>query len=312
MISSEESMATDLASLPLPRLQNAHVVIPPAATGPGNWAGAPSALRSGDAIYLAYRMRQPVGEGRGGANIVARSEDGIHFTTIWSVGKESFGAESLERPRLTHGPDGVWRLYVSCATPGTKHWRVDLLEADSPDGFDAATARTVFAGDATVAMKDPVIHRYAGRWHAWVCCHPLDDLAATDRMWTSLATSDDGATWEWHGRVLEPQPGRWDSRGTRISEVLLGGDSPVALYDGRATAEENWEERTGIAVTGDGGRFHPLGDGVAVQSPHGGHGLRYISVSEAPDGATLVYYEAACPDGSHDLRVEMLPAGGPV
>jgi hypothetical protein len=29
-------------------------------------------------------------------------------------------------------------VYVSCATPGTKHWRVDVLEADEPEKLAAA------------------------------------------------------------------------------------------------------------------------------------------------------------------------------
>ena len=43
--------------------------------------------------------------------------------------RESFDCESLERPALVALPGGGWRLYVSCATPGTKHWRVDALDA---------------------------------------------------------------------------------------------------------------------------------------------------------------------------------------
>ena len=28
---------------------------------------------------------------------------------------------------------------------------------------------------------------------------------------TAVATSADGIAWEWHGTMLEPQPGRWDA-----------------------------------------------------------------------------------------------------
>jgi hypothetical protein len=54
--------------------------------------------------------------------------------------KDRFGAESLERPALALTRDGRWRLYVSCATPGGKHWRIDLLEAGAPDGLARAPA----------------------------------------------------------------------------------------------------------------------------------------------------------------------------
>ena len=110
-----------------------------AGPGPGAWAGGPCALRVGDDVYLAYRLRRPVGQGRGYANVLARSADGVRFRTVATVGKDTFGGESLERPALVVTADGRWRLYVSVATPGTKHWRVDLLEAATPEGLAAAS-----------------------------------------------------------------------------------------------------------------------------------------------------------------------------
>ena len=161
--------------VPLPVWDGAAVVVPPPDGRPGAWAGAPSALLVDGVFYLAYRLRRPVGEGRGFANVVARSEDGVHFETLCVVERDAFGAESLERPALALTPEGRWRLYVSCATPGTKHWRVDLLEADDPSGFQAGSARTVLPGDALHGVKDPVILWREGAWHLWASVHPLDD-----------------------------------------------------------------------------------------------------------------------------------------
>ncbi|MFI5081625.1 MAG: hypothetical protein ACHQCE_11175, partial [Streptosporangiales bacterium] len=110
----------------LPRLDASEVVITPPGTGPGYWAGGPSAVLAEDAIYLAYRLRRPVGSGRGYAVAVARSADGVRFETVATIRRESMHAESLERPCLVRTPAGRWRLYLSCATPGTKHWRVEL------------------------------------------------------------------------------------------------------------------------------------------------------------------------------------------
>jgi hypothetical protein len=60
-------------------VETARVVVEPERTGPGSWAGAPSAVADDGAVFLAYRLRRPVGQGRGYANVVARSEDGEHL-----------------------------------------------------------------------------------------------------------------------------------------------------------------------------------------------------------------------------------------
>ena len=213
---------------PFGELDTAPVVVAPEHPGPGAWAGAPSALRVGSDIYLAYRLRRPVGQGRGFANVVARSADGVRFSTLATVGKDRLGAESLERPALVRTAGGTWRLYVSVATPGTKHWRVVLLESSTPEGLATASPRTVMPGSDRLAVKDPVIVRHDGQWHAWASCHPLDDPEATDRMTTEYATSADGVDWTWHGTALAG-PGRPLGRPRRTS---LGGAARRAQHRG--------------------------------------------------------------------------------
>jgi len=290
---------------PLPRWTGANVVVEPPATGPGTWAGGPSALRVGQETYLAYRLRRPIGEGRGYANIVARSSDGITFRTVTEVHKDRFGGASLERPALVVTPEGRWRLYVSVATPGTKHWRVDLLEADEPEKLGDAPALTVLPGDATVGVKDPVLLFDGRRWHLWASCHPLESAEHADRMSTRYATSADGIDWTWQGVALAPTPGTWDARGVRISAVLPVAGGLLAAYDGRATAEENWEERTGTATASLGpdglvGPFTPATEPPA-QSPFAPHGLRYLTAT-----ADRIYYEGTRADGAHELRTERI------
>ena len=282
------------------------VVAPEGPGGPGSWAGGPSALRVGEDIYLAYRLRRPVGQGRGYANVVARSADGVRFTTVATIGKDALGAESLERPAIVLTDDGRWRLYASVATPGTKHWRVVLLEARTPEGLATAEAVTVMPGSDLLAVKDPVIVRHDGRWHAWASCHPLDDPEATDRMTTEYATSDDGVSWTWHGTALAGRAGEWDARGVRVSAVRLDGPRPLAWYDGRATAEQNWEEQTGLATVDAPGRLTAVSGGPVGVSPEGLGGLRYVSFVSLADGSTRFYVEATRPDGAHDLRTVLV------
>ncbi|MFC7534381.1 hypothetical protein [Actinoplanes sp. GCM10030250] len=302
-------MTTGITALPLPNWEESTVVVEPPGTEPGAWSGAPSTVVAGGYVYLAYRLRLPIGAGRGIANVVARSADGLTFEIVAEVGKDQFGAESLERPALVRTPEGRWRLYVSAATPGTKHWRVDLLEAETPEELATAPARTVLAGDETAAVKDPVLHHDEYGWHLWASVHPLESWDDADRMTTQYATSPDGVEWTWQRTALAGRPGRWDARGVRVSSIRVDGDSITASYDGRATAGENWEERTGVArgVRLPDGTFGELTaeDREPIGSPHSPNGLRYLSLAELPDGRQRLYYEATRADGAHDLRSEL-------
>jgi hypothetical protein len=105
-------------------------------------------------------------------------------------------------------------------------------------------------------------------------------------MTTALATSADGLAWRWHGTVLAPTAGSWDARGTRVTAVLPDG---TTYYDGRATKEENFRERTGAV-----GRAEPVAD------------VRYLDVLALPGGGWTLFYEAPLADGSHELRAELV------
>jgi hypothetical protein len=296
--------------MPMPTMRGADLVVAPSDRGPGSWAGGPSALQVEGRIYLAYRLRRPIGEGRGFRNVVAVSDDGLHFEEIARVERDQFGADSLERPALIRTADDQWRLYVSCATKNTKHWRVDVLEASTPAGLATATPTTVLAGSAEVGVKDPVIIWDTGQWHLWASVHPLENWDSADRMTTAYATSPDGFDWTWHGTALAGRRGEWDARGVRISSVLVDGDHLVAAYDGRATAEQNWEELTGVAraVREETGRFGVMqaADGPPLRSPAGLGGLRYLSHVRLAEGGVRIYYEVTCDDGAHELRTELI------
>jgi hypothetical protein len=286
-------------TLVLPSFDDSTVVVPAPGPEPGNWSGAASAVLVDGAFWLTYRVRRPLREGRGVAVVVARSEDGEHFATVAELGRDEFGAESFERPVLLRRPDGGWRLYLSCATPDSKHWWIEAVDADEPRALEHGTRTVVLPGSEQVAVKDPVILVDETGWRMWVCVHPLTELGHEDRMSTGFATSADGLVWDWHGIVLEPTEGTWDQRGTRVTAVL--SESPlVVLYDGRARAEDNWHEATGVARSSDGRRL-VAEDGPVLRSPHSDGALRYVAAVPLPEGGTRFYFEAARPDGAHDL-----------
>jgi hypothetical protein len=259
-------------------------------------------------FHLAYRLRRPVDQGRGYANVVARSSDGVHFHPVATVLASTFACASLERPALVRRADGGWRLYVSCSVPGSKQWWVEAVDT-SPGGDPAELAggrRTVVLPRSEVsAWKDVVVSRDGTNWRMWACEHLLDrgDDEA-DRMQSVYLTSDDGLDWTNHGVALAPTAGNWDARGARMTSAWPTDGGWLASYDGRASAAQNWFERTGLATGTSPNTFTPMAGPI----DRDGRTLRYLSVAQLDDGLRL-YFEAERADGANDLRTVFLPAG---
>src|SRR5918998_3810452 len=285
----------------LPRFEDAEVVVPAPGPGAGHWSGAPAAIHADGAFWLAYRVRRPLHSGRGVSTVAARSDDGVTFETVAEVRREAFRAESFERPALVRLTDG-WRLYLSCATPGSKHWWVEAVDAPTVEELPEGRRTVVLPGDDEVGIKDPVVVRDDDGWQLWLCCHPLDVLGAEDRMSTRYLTSADGLRWVYQGVSLAPSGDGWDARGTRVTTVLSTRPLTV-LYDGRPDAASNWFERTGLASAApgaaDGWVLGPVGDAPVAASPMSDRSLRYVMAVPLPDGSTRFYFEAARADGAH-------------
>ncbi|NOX57213.1 MAG: hypothetical protein GXP27_22825 [Planctomycetes bacterium] len=291
--------------------------------GAGWWVGAPAVLydQVTAAFYLAYRIRRPRGvhPDRGAEVHIARSTDGVEFEDIWVGRKETLDSTSIERCALTRLPDGRWGFFVSFVDPADGRWRIDLVEADQIDQLNLAHRRPVLtAGDiGAEGVKDPFLFRVAGLYHMIVSFATAAQPAAPDELHgthdayntgliksrTGLATSRNGRDWSWEGELIGPSADGWDRYCTRIGTLWPQDGVWLALYDGSADVSENYEERVGLAYSLDLRRFvRVTRDGPLMVQPNASGALRYFDVLRQGD-QTFFYYETACPDGSHDLRV---------
>lgn len=303
-------------------------IITPADTSKGNWVGAPSVTY--DEVrrryYLCYRVRQPRPI-RGGELRIAESTDGVNFTDIWTCTKEELDSASIERAALVKTPEGGYRLYFSYVDAADSRWRIDLVEADEPSGFDTSTRRAVLTADQADAegVKDPWVVILGGLYYMTVSYAPRPAATASSEAMhgtqdvfntgiakssTGLAVSSNGIDFEWHGELFPPSESGWDSYACRIGSILYLPPVFTAFYDGSDTVEDNYEERVGIAVTTDLKNFTRLTtDGPALVSPHSSGSLRYLDAVPIGD-EVLYYYEYARADGSHELRMNRVSLAG--
>jgi len=305
------------------------VVREPLGSGNGWWVGAPGAFYdpTDEAFYLSYRYRRPRGvePDRGGETRLARSTDGIEFHDVCTLTKDQFDSTSIERCAINRAADGTWLYYVSYVDGADSRWRIDLIEAASPDAFDPATRTTLFTAPplGLEGVKDPWVLRVGPVWYmlisyatAPVRAAAADEMHGTADVYntgliksaSALATSLDGRTWHWQGSILEPpDQGTWDCYAARLGCMVPHAGGWLGLYDGSASVAENYEERTGLALSGDLFAWRSLSpDGPAMVSPHATGALRYIDSVVSATGERFFYFEATRADGSHDLRVARL------
>ncbi len=317
----------DGRTVPAIRPDAGQVVVEPLDDGPGWWAGAPHVCydEQDKRFYLYYRLRRPRGHEfeRGGEVRLAAGSDGVHFETIWRMLKTELSSDSIERGCLYRAADGRWVLALSYVDPADGRWRTDQMTAAHPDAFRSADRRCVFtAGDLGLeGVKDPFVYRQGERYVMILSIARAARSASADDMHgggdvymtgliksaTGVATSDDGVTWRWQGEVLGPPESGWDAYCTRINSVLAVGGGLVGFYDGSRDETENFEERCGICVSDDGRTWRRLTtERCWVDWPHATGSMRYVNALEV--GEQLYYhYEAARPDGSHELRVQIQP-----
>ena len=292
----------------------------PPGPGIGHWAGAPGAFSDGDIVYLVYRLRRPRPR-RGGDLRIARG-DGERFQTIWRATREDFGSQSIERCAILR--DGRrWRLYVSYVDGVDQRWRIDVIEAGSPDSLDPAARRLALGPDMAraAAVKDPWIRRVGDRWWMFVSygerpvgerlLHGSGDALSTGavKSETGLATSADGLRWKWEGKVFAGARKGWDKSTARLTTAFRTGDGWLGLYDGASDISENYEERCGLARSEDLRAWERIGSGPAVGAAGGPGTVRYVE-SVVFGERLLFFFERTRADGAHELCMSSAPLSG--
>jgi hypothetical protein len=308
-------------------LAKGQIIREPVGRENGYWAGAPSAYYAADekAWYLTYRIRRPrgVAPDRGGEARIARSTDLTKWEDVWFVTKDKFDSASIERCALRKGADGQWRYFVSYVDPADGRWCISVLKGGEVSKLDAAKATPVFkaAPLGLEGIKDPWIFAEDRAFYMFVSIalptaqttgesHSTLDIYNTGECVsaTGLAASRDLEHWEWQGVIFKPGAAGWDRYCRRINSVVPMQGQYLAFYDGSASHAENYEEKTGLAVSADLRRWTSLTpNGPKFTSPHTSTSLRYVDAQINGTDAFL-FYEFARADGAHDLRMLQMSA----
>lgn len=298
------------------------LILTPELAEPGYWAGCAGVLREADRFVLTYRERRPRGadQERGWRCAIAVSDDGEKFTDVWSVEKRELGTPSMERFSVVPF-EGGYRLYLSYVDPVDNRWRVDVIESATIEGFDLARRTPVLtaASTGTEGVKDPYVYRCGPVTYLFASFAAAGAFAAPDAHGTAdiynvgvttcptgVATSLNGRDFTWQGEVLSVGS-TWDSYQARLNSIVPVKGGYVGFYDGSSSAEENYEERCGIAVSGDLFTWKRLsGDTPWVTSPWGTGSVRYVDAL-IEGGEWWLYYELTRADGAHELRLARVP-----
>jgi len=300
-------------------LANYTVVLEPDEDTPEWWAGAPSVARAADGtFYLACRMREgrsPRGR-RGYENRILKSADGRRFEPVHHVRREDVGVPGFERPALVRDPaTGRWRLYTCSGLDGP--WGIIRFDdADSPETIDPTAWHVVLKPDVeksaqigfirTEGYKDPFVFHHGGRWHMLVIGY--DRVERAYRF-----TSTDGERWE-PARGGQPiiENAGWHNCYTRPACVVPMAVGWLFVYEGSNAAwrDPAYNIATGLAYMPDLDTaidLTPEAPLLASTTPGEYHTWRYSHWLLVGD-EVYVYFEAARPNNTNELRMATFPA----
>ncbi len=311
-------------------LLNGTLVREPVGNEQGYWSGAPGWTwdETDQAAYVCYRIRRPRGvePDRGGESRIAKSTDFKKFEDVWAVQKRAYNSASIEKSTLKRGLDGRWRYFTSYVAPEDGRWCTTINKADSVEALDPENTQRLFSATdfGLEGVKDPWLIDVNGTYHLFLSVavntastndssHESLDIFNTGecKSATALAISTDLDNWDWQGIVLQPEGDTaWDKYCRRINSVLPLAGKYYAFYDGSEGHHQNYEERTGLAVSNDLRNWEILTpDAPCITSPHTTGSLRYIDAQHHGD-EIIFMHELTRDNGSHEMRLTKFGADG--
>jgi hypothetical protein len=302
-------------------LSHYEIVLRPDKDEDGWWAGAPSVARNADGtFFLAARMRNAIDpRGRRGYEIrLFESSDGHEFSKISSITREDVGLPGFERSSLLYdAASRKFKLY-GCGefVDGWGIWKLDDVE--QPVDFDASTIHVVLGpmkpdieesgaqehhATFNIQYKDPFIISIGNAWHMFVI--GFDRIERPYHF-----ASADGETWRLATeKPILPNIG-WHDFYTRPACLIPLDVGYLLVYEGSDVScfDPGYNIATGLAYSLDLDEFHDL----TTQSPilesttPGKYRTWRYSHWIKVDSKIFVYFEAACPDGTNELRLSTI------
>lgn len=280
------------------------------------WAGAPSVLRAPEgAFFLAARMRHadsPKGQ-RGYETRILESADGRTFTPIHRITREAAGIPGFERPALVKDPaTGRYKLYTCAGLE--RGWAIlKFDDAAHPAQFDPKTLRPIitaeYPGDDFIhvhGFKDPVLYHDGARWHMFVI--GIDRVERIHHF-----RSDDGETWKPGRPAPVIENAGWHNCYTRPASILPLPAGFLFVYEGSSFHwnDPNYNIATGLAYSPDLISYYDLTPNQPLfKSTTAGayQTWRYSHWMYAGEHV-FVYFEAARPNGSNEIRLFSFSSG---
>ncbi len=295
-----------------------NVIRHPPGGGYGFWAGGSKVSfdPASGTFALFYRERTPLEKGRGGRAAVALSQDGFSFDDVWEVSKEALDSTSIEVGHCLRHDEGEWRLYVSYERSIQRTWRIDVIRAAHPQGFQAQSRRTVLEPSmfGIGFIKDPwVIRDEQGGYELFAAVPARQGPRSEGKLLktrpedaTVLAVSGDGLHMPTLEYVFEPTgEDNWHGHRGRLDSLFRYGGHWVGTFSGGRTFYDQYEEWCGLVESPDRRSIRRIETpGPWVRSPYGS--VRYV-YGLAVESSIFFYYEYTRADGAHDLRVSAVP-----